>query len=252
MDGYLSSVYDDPKRSGGLGGVDRLYEDDKKEGKFDITRNQIKEWLMKQDTYTLHKPIRRRFKRNRVMVGGIDQQWQMDLADMQSMQKLNDGYRYLLVCIDVFSKYAWVIPLKNKTGPSLVEAFKLILASGRKPEKVMTDQGTEFFNKHFKPLMKEEDIELYNTYNETKASIVERSIRVLKTKMWRYFTAKKTMRYIDVLPDLVYSYNHSVHRSIKMKPTQVTSDNEKQVWHTLYDHHDTLNGLIINLRLGIK
>ena len=238
MDDYLSSVYYDPKRSGGLGGVDRLYDDVKKEGKLDITRNQIKEWLMKQDTYTLHKPICRRFKRNRVMVGGIDQQWQMDLADMQSMQKLNNGYGYLLVCIDVFSKYAWVIPLKNKMGPSLVGAFKLILASGRKPEKVMTDQGTEFFNKHFKALIKE-DIELYNTFNETKASIVERLIRTLKTKMWRYFTAKKTMRYIDVLPDLVYSYNHSVHRSIKTKPAQVTADNEKQVWHTLYDDRDT-------------
>ena len=125
---------------------------------FNVTPNQIKEWLMKQDTYTLHKPIRRRFKRNRVMIGGIYQQWQMDLADMQSMQKFNDGYRYLFVCIDVFSKYAWVIPLKNKTGPSLVEAFKLILTSGRKPEKVMTDQGTEFCNRHFKALMKEKTL----------------------------------------------------------------------------------------------
>jgi hypothetical protein len=79
-----------------------------------------------------------------------------------------------------------VVPLKNKTGPTLVEAFKVILTSGRKPEKIMTDQGTEFLNKHFRALMKE-DIELYNTYNETKASIVERLIRTLKTKMWRFF-----------------------------------------------------------------
>jgi hypothetical protein len=117
MDEYLSSVYYDPKRPGGFGGVDRLYDDVKKEGKFAISRKKLKEWLMKQDAYTLHKPMRRHFKRNRVIVGGIDQQWQMDLADMQSMQKFNDGYRYLLVCIDVFSKYAWVVPLKNKTGP---------------------------------------------------------------------------------------------------------------------------------------
>ena len=121
----------------------------KKEGKFNISRSKIKEWLMRQDTYTLHKPIRRNFKRNRVIVGGIDQQWQMDLADMKSMQKFNDGYRYLLVCIDVFSKYAWVVPLKNKTGPSLVEALKIILTSGRKPEKIITDQGTEFFTQTF-------------------------------------------------------------------------------------------------------
>ena len=249
MDEYLSSVYYDPKRPGGFGGVDRLYDDVKKEGKFAISRKKLKEWLMKQDAYTLHKPMRRHFKRNRVIVGGIDQQWQMDLADMQSMQKFNDGYRYLLVCIDVFSKYAWVVPLKNKTGPTLVEAFKVILASGRKPEKIMTDQGTEFLNKHFRALMKEEDIELYNTYNETKASIVERLIRTLKTKMWRYFTAKKTMRYMDMLPDLVYSYNHSVHRSIKTKPAEVTTENEKKVWHTLYDH-DAVKNVKYKFKIG--
>ena len=98
MDNYLASVYYDPKRSGGFGGVDRLYKDVKKEGKFNISRTKIKEWLMKQDAYTLHKPIRRHFKRNRVIVGGIDQQWQMDLADMQSMQKFNDGYRITCWC----------------------------------------------------------------------------------------------------------------------------------------------------------
>ena len=89
--------------------------------------------------------------------------------------------------------------------------------------------------------MKEEDIEQYNTYNETKASIVERLIRTLKTKMWRYFTAKKTMRYVDMLPDMVHSYNHSVHRSIKTKPVDVTAENEKKVWHTLYDHDPVKN-----------
>jgi transposase InsO family protein len=243
MDDYLSSMYYDPKRPGGFGGAERLYEDVKKEGRFALSRKEIREWLMKQDVYTLHKPMRRHFKRNRVIVGGIDQQWQMDLADMQSMQKFNDGYRYLLVCIDVFSKYAWVVPLKNKTGPTLVEAFKVILTSGRKPEKIMKDQGTEFLNKHFRALMKEEDIELYNTYNETKASIAERLIRTLKTKMLRYFTAKKTMRYVDMLPDLVYSYNHSVHRSIKTKPVDVTAENEKKVWHTLYDDHNVLKNV---------
>ena len=91
------------------------------------------------------------------------------------MRKLDDGYRYLLLCIDVLSKYAWVVPL--------VEAFKTILSGGRKPEKIITDQGTEVFNKHFKALLKDEEIGLYNTYNETKASVVERVIRTLKTRM---------------------------------------------------------------------
>ena len=234
MDEYLTQLYYNPKRSGSLGGVERLYRDVKKEGKYDISRAQLKKWLMKQDTYTLHKPARRHYKRNRVIVGGVDELWQMDLADMQSHATENDGYRYLLVCIDVFSKYVWVIPLKTKTGPALVTAFKKILESGRKPQKIQTDEGTEFFNKHFKDLMKAEEIQLYNTYNETKASVVERVIRTLKTRMWRYFTAKKTMRYIDVLQDLVDSYNKSKHRSIQKKPINVTQKNEREVWHTLY------------------
>ena len=143
-----------------------------------------------------------------------------------------------------------MVPLKNKTGLSLVEALKTILTSGRKPEKIITDQGTEFFNKYFKALLEDEDIELYNTYTETKASVVERLIRTLKTRMWRYFTAMKTMRYIDTLPDLLYSYNNTVHRSIKKKPVDVTADNEKQVWHTLYGDHDEVKHPRYQFKIG--
>ena len=174
----------------------------------------------------------------------------MNLADMQPVSTDNDGYRYLLVCIDVFSKFLWVIPLKTKTGPALVTAFKVILESGRKPQKIQTDQGTEFFNKHFKALMKEEEIQLYNTYNETKASVVERVIRTLKTRMWRYFTAKRTRRYIDVLPDLVDSYNRSKHRSIQKKPINVTPNNEREVWHMLYGDRENKKPIRYKFEVG--
>ena len=235
VDEYLTSVYYDPKRSGSFGGAESLFRDVKEEGKLKLTRKQISDWLASQDNYTLHKPARRNFKRNRVIVGGIDDEWQMDLADVQSLKQHNDGYRYLLVCIDIFSKYAWIVPIKSKSGPALVEAFKVILSSGRKPQKIMTDQGTEFYNKTFQTLLNNEGIQLFNTFNETKASVVERVIRTFKSKMWRYFTAKKTLRYIDMLADLVYSYNHSQRRSIKMKPALVNAKNEDKVWHTLYN-----------------
>ena len=91
VDEYLKSVYYNPKRPGSFGGVENLYRDVKQEGTFKLSRKKISDWLMSQDTYTLHK-------RNRVIVGGIDEQWQMDLADMQSLKQYNDGYRYLLVC----------------------------------------------------------------------------------------------------------------------------------------------------------
>ena len=240
VDENLSNVYYNPKRPGSFGGAESLYRDVKDEGRFKLSRKQISNWLMKQDTYTLHAPARRHLKRNRVIVGGIDEEWQLYLADVQSLMQYNDGYRYLLVCIDVFSKYAWIVPVKSKTGPALVEAFKVILTSGRKPEKIMTDQGTEFFNRHFQNLLKSENIQLFNTFNETKASVVEIVIRTFKSKMWRYFTARKTLRYVDMLPDLVYSYNFSLHRSIKMKPALVNKENEDKVWHTLYDNTNSI------------
>ena len=161
----------------------------------------------------------------------------------------------MLVCIDVFSNYAWIVPIKSKTGPALVEVFKVILASSRKPQKIMTDQGTEFFNKSFQALLKNEDIQLFNTFNETKASIVERVIRTFKSKTWRFFTAKKTMRYLEVLPDLMYSYkyNHSRHRSIKMKPALANIENEGDVFHTLYDSFfDNVQPVKYKLKVGDK
>ena len=103
MDEYLAQVYYNPKRTGGFGGVERLCHDVKKDGKYDISRAQLKKWLMKQDTYTLHKPARRHYRRNRVIVGGIDELWQMDLADMQPVSADNDGTAIYL-CASMYSQ----------------------------------------------------------------------------------------------------------------------------------------------------
>ena len=193
------------------------------------------QWLSGQDTYTLHKPVRRRFPRRRVVVPGIDHQWQADLVDVSRLSTTNDGYKFLLTCIDVFSKYAWVIPLKNKTGASLIRAFETILQSGRKPVHLQTDKGTEFTNRAFQSYLRKHDITFFTTHNEeTKASIAERFNKTLKTKMWKYFTRHNTTTYVDVLDDLVSSYNRSYHRSIKTEPVSVSVRNQKSVWQALY------------------
>ncbi|XP_035692689.1 uncharacterized protein LOC118427158 [Branchiostoma floridae] len=234
----LHRVYYDPRHPAGYGGVGRLHRAVR--DKYGVTRKQVEAWLRSQDTHTLHKPIRRRFQRNRVITGGIHDQWQADLADMSSLSRHNDGYRYLLTCIDVFSKYAWVVPIKDKAGPTLTKAFQTILAEDdQKPRCLQTDQGTEFLNRHVQSLLKKEGIKFFTTFSvETKASVVERFNRTLKTRMWKYFTAKNTHRYIDVLSDLVWSYNRSYHRSIKMAPIEVNEKNEGLVWHTLYGEDD--------------
>ena len=235
IDQYLHDKYYNLDKEGSLGGVDALYRAVKEDQRYQVSRKQIQEWLKSQDSYTLHKPVRKHYARNRVIVGGIDHQWQADLVDLQSLSKHNNGYNYLLTCIDVFSKFAWAVPLKTKTGKALAAAFQTILKTGRKPLRLQTDKGTEFLNRYFQTLLRENDIKFFTTHNETKASIVERFNRTLKTKMWRYFTWKNTLNYLSVLPQLLKSYNSSLHRSIKTKPILVTKKNEEQIWHTLYD-----------------
>jgi hypothetical protein len=170
-----------------------------------------------------------------VVVYGIDHQWQADLVDLGKLASYNKGFKYLLTCIDVLSKYAWVVPLKDKTGKSLKEAFQVIFKTGRQPIRLQTDRGTEFTNRVFQKFLKENDVHFFTMYNdETKASIVERFNRTLKTKMWKYFTHRETLMYMDVLPDMVESYNRAVHRSIGMPPAEVTRSNQRTVAKRLY------------------
>ena len=155
---------------------------------------------------------------------------------MSSLKKENKNYKYLLTCIDVFSKFAWIESLKDKNGKSLKEAFARILKKAqRKPRALQTDKGSEFTNKLLQRWLSSRNTHFFTTHNEeTKASIVERFNRTIKTRMWRYFTSKKTKKYIDVLKDLVHSYNHSYHRSIKRTPASVGYENQEKVWLTLY------------------
>ena len=192
----------------------------------------------------LHKPVRKKFKRRRVLVNGIDKVWAADLADMQAFSKFNRGIKYLLAVIDVFSKYGWLIPLKDKTGKSVASALKTIFKE-RKPEKMWIDKGKEFYNKDVKDL-----IELYSTENEEKSSVVERWIRTMKEKMWKYFTTNSTNVYINVLPDLVREYNNTRYSSIKMTPLEASEKkNEFTVWKTLYPNR--LDILDINPKFSV-
>ena len=234
MEKTLTSIYLDPSQPASFGGLDAVYRAVKEKGKNKISRKQVQDWLSQQDVYTLHKPARRHYKRSRVIVPGIDAQFQADLVDVQNLSRYNKGYKYLLTCIDIFSKYAWVVPLKTKQGQELVKAFQMILSSGRKPNKLQTDQGTEFLNGVFQKFLRDNNIDFFTVNSGLKASVVERFNRTFKNKMYKYFTAKNTLTYINVLPQLVSSYNNTYHRSIKMKPSEVTKANETKVWDTLY------------------
>ena len=143
---------------------------------------------------------------------------------MQSLSRYNKGIKYLLCAIDLFSKYAWIIPLKDKKGISIVNGFQKIISKGRKPNKIWTDQGSEFYNNSFKDFLKMNNIKMYSTFNEGKSVIAERFIRTLKNKIFKLMTAISKNIYFDALDDIVDKYNNTVDRTIKMKPNDVTSD----------------------------
>ena len=230
---FLSRVYVSPKHAASFSGLDKLYRMAKNQFP-SVTRKEIRKWAENNLSYSLHKPSRRTFKRNKVYAPEIDSLWEADLAFVQDVAKENDGVNYLLVVIDVLSKYVWVRAMKNKTVRSLLEVFDSILSEGRKPEKLRTDKGTEFVNDSFQQYLKKKGIQFYTANNEPKASVVERVNRTLKSKLYRYFTAVNSLRYIDVLQDLVDSYNNTYHRSIGRAPAAVSLLNVVTVRRKLY------------------
>ena len=175
----------------------------------------------------LHKPFIRKFNKRKVYSQFKDNIWGVDLADMQSLSRKNKGIKYLLCAIDLYSKYSFVIPLKDKKGISIVNAFnKIIKQSNRKPNKIWVDQGGEFYNNVFEKWLSDNDINMYSTHNEEKSVVAERFIRKLKNKLYKHMTATGKNVYYDVLDDVVNKYNNTKYSTIKMKPIDV-GDNKR-------------------------
>jgi len=178
------------------------------------SEREVKRFLPEQDAYTLHKPRRIRLPRRKTYSKGIGDLYPIDLVDLSSLASHNHGMRYLLTCIDVFSKRAWEIPIRTKSARDVTRAFEIVLEDG-KCNMVQSDKGTECLNSAFQTMLKRNGIKFYTSENEyLKAAVVERLNRALKTKMFRYFTYANTRRYEDVLSDLLHSYNNTHHRSI--------------------------------------
>ena len=184
----------------------------------------------------LCKQIKRNFTRRRIIVYHIDEIWCSDLVEMQQFSKWNKGYRYLLMVLDVFSKYGWIVPLKDKKGETITEAFKSILKEGRKPEYLWTDKGKEYYSKHLKDLLDKNKITLYSTEDEEKSSVCERWNKTIKTKMCKQFTIQGNTQYLDILPKILEQYNITKHNSIKM--TSVEASKKKNAGFVYFN----LNG----------
>ena len=176
----------------------------------------------------LHKPVIKKFNKRKVYLQFKDNIWGVDLADMRLLSKQNKSIKYLLCAIDLFSKYAFAVPLKDKKGIRIINAFnKIIKQSNRKPNKIWVDQGGENYNHAFKKWLSDNDIIMYSTFNEGKSVVAERFIRTLKNKLYKHVTAINKNVYYDVLDDIVTEYNNTKRNTIKMKPKDVKNDNNR-------------------------
>ena len=157
-----------------------------------ILIEDVEQWLKSQLAYALHKPIRLNFKTRPVVLHQIDEQWKIDLVDMSKLSKHNDGFKFIMVVIDILSKYAWLEPLKCKHGIAIKYSLEHIFSETiRLPKVIQTDKGTEFFNVLIKTYLATNNIKLFATHSERKAHIVERLNRTIMGIMLRYFTKKK-------------------------------------------------------------
>ena len=233
LENILSNIYYDQKNPASFSSVSKLYRAAKAKNS-KITLKFVKDWLSGELTYTLHKNKRNNYSREKIFVTHPNEQFQADLVDMKMFSRQNNGYRFILTVIDCFSKYAFALPLKNKSGSEVKNALQRIIEE-RKPEKLQTDRGKEFINSSVQNYLKENDIQFFTTFNTLfKCAIVERFNRTLKSKMFKYFTFTGKNRYIDILQDLVNSYNNTVHRTIKLKPIDVTEDDTDFIFFNIY------------------
>ena len=199
----------------------------------------------------LHKLIIKKFEKRKVYSQFKDNIWRVDLVDMQPLSRKNKGIKYLLCVIDLYSKHAFVIPLKDKKGISILNAFdKIIKQYNREPNRIRVDQGGEFYNNIFKKWLSDNDIFMYSTYNEGKSVVSERFIRTLKSKLYKHMTAIGKNVYYNVLDYLVNEYNNTKHSTIKMKPIDVRDNNNKRVY--IVEHNEKRSRLKVGDRVRIS
>jgi transposase InsO family protein len=236
MDEYLKAIYYDAARPGSYSGVVKLWQAVKRDGNpRKLKFRDVKSWLAKQYTYSMHKTFSDKFPREKIIVGEINEIVDTDLMDMSKFSRKNDGTKYLAVFIDLFSRFLRVEPMRTKTGQDMLQAMKRAIDGIQPKIKTMrSDRGSEYLAGPVQEYLKAQGINHIVTYNVYHANYAERVIRTIKSKIHRFMTKHQSHRYIDSLQDIVKSYNDSRHSSIGTAPSQVTPDNQQELYEKLY------------------
>ena len=218
METLLKKIYFDPASPAGYSAHDKLYDHASKVNK-SIKHKDVNEFLASQDSYTLFRGRRKKFPTARTVAPSVDFSWQTDLSDVSNLAEFNDDIKYILFCIDVYSRHLWAEPLINKESKTIANGFSTIFNKGRIPAYLVSDQGTEFKGST-KDYFNKLNVTQYTLRGPSKCGMIERVQKTIKSKVFKYLYAHNTKRYIDILPSIVESYNNSIHRIIKTTPTK--------------------------------
>jgi len=231
----LSSIYYDHSRTAGLASPRKLYLA-AKHLLPRISLDQVSRWLASQKTYTVNRVPKKKFKRRKVIVGGIGRQYQADLMDMSARSRDGESKEsdFILTVIDCFSRFADAVPIGRKTASNVLRGFEEIFSRMKIPKKIQTDDGKEFYNNTIKSYFREMGIIHFSTDQELKAQIVERFNRTLREKINKYRQANNTVYYHQAIPEIINAYNSSIHSSINIAPKHVNKRNEKLIWELQY------------------
>lgn len=224
----LQQAYNDPSNPVSFSGPERLLRYARQKVDKKITRSEIDDFLSRQESYTRFKRKRGNFERLKILVTAPRKILSIDLADFQRISEFNDGYRYVLVAIDTFSRFAWAYPLRTKRGVEVSQRLEEIIRQTNYP-KIHCDEGTEFYNSHVQGMLKKYNSSLYSTYGKGKAAHAERLIRTLKGRLFRLLHQRNTWQWIDFLPLVVRAYNNTKHSAFKEKYTPIQVHNGQDV-----------------------
>ena len=223
----MEKIYYNVDEPAAFGGVQKLKEASK------ASRKKTLDFLRRSDVYTQFKPTVRRFTRRQTIAHYKNELFQADLGDFQKLARYNSSYRYILIALNVLSKYVYYFPVKNKKLEEMQRAFNKIFAHAT-PKLLQTDRGGEFVSKVMQDYFKRKQVHWYHTFSEAKATLAERQIRTLREKLQRIFHHTGSYKYVHLLPRLAQSYNETKHSRTGMAPVEVNSQNEQRVFEKLF------------------
>jgi L-rhamnose mutarotase len=175
--------------------------------------------------------MRRKFPTRKYKTAGPNEMWQMDLMEMIPYASINDGFRYILTCVDAYTRFARAQPVKNKDGKTMTSAIQEMLSDDNVPRHVQTDLGKEFYNKSVQDLFSKHQINHYSVHSQFKAALVERFNRTLRERLNRLFTHQRNKKWVETLPKIIDAYNNSTHRGIGGKrPVDLMQKNDMNDW----------------------